>query len=188
MMPLFLGPRQMIASSAFGSMKPMDMTPRLSSTYTGDQPAALWCTSWPSSPSMRGTLGPVMSTSSNPTWNPLPASANASWHATVLLPTPPLPESTSSLCFTPASRCFTSDTAVCDAIQGEHSHRNSDTISTHCIHAEGQTQMHTYQDRVSWRRPRRRAAGSGSRRSPPPSPRAPTRAPRSLDSGYWQKQ
>jgi hypothetical protein len=31
----------MMASSALGSMKPIDITPRLSSTYTGDQPDAL---------------------------------------------------------------------------------------------------------------------------------------------------
>jgi hypothetical protein len=38
MSPFLRGPRQMTASSGFGSMKPMDMTPRLSSTYTGDHP------------------------------------------------------------------------------------------------------------------------------------------------------
>ena len=41
------------------------------------------------------------------TAKPRPASANASWHDTVDLPTPPLPERTSSLRFTPASRAFT---------------------------------------------------------------------------------
>lgn len=45
----------------------MDMTPRFSSTNTGDQPAALEWISWPSSPSIRGTLGPQMSMSSKPT-------------------------------------------------------------------------------------------------------------------------
>ena len=46
-----------------------------------------------------------MSTSSSPTRSPSAASANASWHAIVDLPTPPLPESTSTLCFTSFSRC-----------------------------------------------------------------------------------
>lgn len=43
------------------------MTPRLSSTYTGDQPALLWWISSPSRPSILGMLGPHMSMSSNPT-------------------------------------------------------------------------------------------------------------------------
>lgn len=54
-MMLFLrGPRQMIASSGCASRKPMDITARLSSTYTGDHPRALWCTSCPSRPSILG--------------------------------------------------------------------------------------------------------------------------------------
>ncbi len=43
------------------------MTPRLSSTYTGDQPALLWWISSPSSPSIFGMLGPHMSISRSPT-------------------------------------------------------------------------------------------------------------------------
>jgi hypothetical protein len=42
LMMLFLrGPRHMTASSGSDSKKPIDMTPRLSSTYTGDQPMLL---------------------------------------------------------------------------------------------------------------------------------------------------
>jgi hypothetical protein len=67
MRPFFLGPRQMTASSGSGSMKPMDITPRLPSTYTGDQPAALWWISSPSRPSILGMEGPQMSMSSSPT-------------------------------------------------------------------------------------------------------------------------
>ena len=43
------------------------MTPRLSSTYTGDQPALLWWISSPSKPSILGMLGPQMSMSRSPT-------------------------------------------------------------------------------------------------------------------------
>ncbi len=67
MRPFLRGPRQTTASFGSVSMNPIDMTPRLSDTYTGDQPVLLWCTSSPSSPSMRGALGPQMSMSSRPT-------------------------------------------------------------------------------------------------------------------------
>jgi hypothetical protein len=42
-----------------------------------------------------------------PTLNPLAAKANASWALTVLLPTPPFPLSTSTLCLICAIRSFT---------------------------------------------------------------------------------
>mmetsp|Transcript_45702 Transcript_45702/g.97411 ORF Transcript_45702/g.97411 Transcript_45702/m.97411 type:complete len:354 (+) Transcript_45702:275-1336(+) len=107
--PFLRGPRQMTASSSLGSMKPMDITPNSTSsssppsavagavTYTGDQPEALWCTLWPRSPSICGMDGPQMSTSSSPTRSPRAASANASCADIVLLPTPPFPESTSTI-------------------------------------------------------------------------------------------
>ena len=41
MSPFLRGPRQMTASSAPGSMNPMDMTPKVSETYTGDHPLPL---------------------------------------------------------------------------------------------------------------------------------------------------
>ena len=41
MRPFLRGPRQITASSGLGSRNPMDMTARLSSTYTGDQPRLL---------------------------------------------------------------------------------------------------------------------------------------------------
>ena len=65
--PFFFGPRQMTALSCCGSINPIDMTPRPSVTHTGDHPDELWCTSRPVRPSMRGTLGPQMSTSRSPT-------------------------------------------------------------------------------------------------------------------------
>jgi hypothetical protein len=65
--PFLRGPRQTTASFGSVSMKPMDMTPSESDTYTGDQPVLLWCTSSPSRPSMRGRLGPQMSMSRRPT-------------------------------------------------------------------------------------------------------------------------
>ena len=60
---------------------------------------------WPSSPSISGTFGPVMSASSRPTAAPSRASATARFTATVLLPTPPLPDATASTFFTPGSSC-----------------------------------------------------------------------------------
>lgn len=57
MRPFFLGPRQMTASSFPGRRKPMDMTPRLSSTYTGLQPLPLLCTSSPSRPIILRAIG-----------------------------------------------------------------------------------------------------------------------------------
>ena len=94
MRPFFFGPRHTIAASWSGSMKPIDMTQRLSSTYTGDQPEPLLWTEAPVRPSMRGIEGPVMSMSNTPTCFPLAASENASCAANVLFPTPPFPEST----------------------------------------------------------------------------------------------
>mmetsp|Transcript_15787 Transcript_15787/g.51751 ORF Transcript_15787/g.51751 Transcript_15787/m.51751 type:complete len:240 (-) Transcript_15787:95-814(-) len=111
MRAFFRGPRQTTASSLFGSMKPIDITPRLSCTYTGDHPAPLWCTSSPSRPSILGIDGPHMSTSSNPTSLSLPARASDSCAATVLLPTPPFPDNTSTLCLTPANRCATASSS-----------------------------------------------------------------------------
>ena len=48
-------------------------------------------TGWPSTPSIIGMFGPVMSASSSPTDAPDWASATARLTLTVLLPTPPLP-------------------------------------------------------------------------------------------------
>ena len=96
--PFFLGPLQITASFWLLKRKPIDITAR-SSQYTGDHPWALWWTSWPTIPNIVGTLGPQMSTSSRPTsyfWE----SRTASWVATVLFPTPPLPERTKILCLT----------------------------------------------------------------------------------------
>mmetsp|Transcript_104326 Transcript_104326/g.304552 ORF Transcript_104326/g.304552 Transcript_104326/m.304552 type:complete len:240 (+) Transcript_104326:667-1386(+) len=109
--PFLRGPRQIMASSWFGSMKPIDITARWSSTYTGDQPSLLWCTSWPSRPSICGTDGPQMSTSSKPTSMARAAKPKDSCADTVLLPTPPFPERTRIFLFTLLSLAFTSATA-----------------------------------------------------------------------------
>lgn len=101
MSPFFRGPRQITASFWLPRRNPIDITAR-SPANTGDQPALLWCTSCPTNPSMVGTLGPQISTSRSPTscfWE----SRSANWVATVLLPTPPLPERTSILCLTDRS-------------------------------------------------------------------------------------
>ncbi|GAG66412.1 unnamed protein product, partial [marine sediment metagenome] len=49
-------------------------------------------------PNILFTLGPVISTSSNPTLNPMLAKLIAKFTATVVFPTPPLPEITTILC------------------------------------------------------------------------------------------
>src|SRR3954453_17486176 len=60
---------------------------------------------WPSSPSIIGMLGPVMSASSRPTDAPARARATARFTDTVLLPTPPLPDATAMTFFRPARSC-----------------------------------------------------------------------------------
>mmetsp|Transcript_18254 Transcript_18254/g.39902 ORF Transcript_18254/g.39902 Transcript_18254/m.39902 type:complete len:219 (-) Transcript_18254:47-703(-) len=104
MRPFLRGPRHTTASSGLCSMNWMDITPRLSCTYTGDHPMLLWWISSPSIPSILGMDGPQMSTSISPTSFPCAASANASCAENVLFPTPPLPDSTSTLCLTVLSR------------------------------------------------------------------------------------
>ena len=56
---------------------------------------------WPSMPIIRGMFGPVMSASSRPTLAPACASATARLTLTVHLPTPPLPDATAMMFFTP---------------------------------------------------------------------------------------
>ena len=112
--PSFLGPRQITGSSLFGKRNPIDITAKLSSRQTGDQPVFDRCTSLPSNPSMRGTLGPHMSMSSSPTsiscssLRPRCANVYANCVDTVDFPTPPFPESTKIMFFTFANLCFTS--------------------------------------------------------------------------------
>mmetsp|Transcript_15325 Transcript_15325/g.51545 ORF Transcript_15325/g.51545 Transcript_15325/m.51545 type:complete len:259 (+) Transcript_15325:433-1209(+) len=126
MSPFLRGPRHMTALSSSGSMKPTDMTPRppapSTSTYTGDQPLDDWCTDRPFRPSMRGTDGPQMSTSSSPTSKPREASAKASWQETVDLPTPPLPERTRSLCLTLLRRSLTRSGVGSTALPAPEAH------------------------------------------------------------------
>ena len=66
-LPFFRGPRHMTASSSSGSMNPIDITPKLSETYTGSHPSAEEWMSLPCKPSMRGMDGPHKSMSSSPT-------------------------------------------------------------------------------------------------------------------------
>lgn len=76
------------------------MTPRLSLTQTGLQPALLtWIVSC-STPIILGMLGPQMSVSIIPTMeSALEAKACASMVVKVDLPTPPFPERIRILCF-----------------------------------------------------------------------------------------
>ncbi len=97
MAPIFSGPRQMTASSGEGKNRPIEMTFRPSTSagaISPSLPPRIWC----SRPSMVGMLGPWMSTSSSPTRRPDIINATARLTATVLLPTPPFPESTTILC------------------------------------------------------------------------------------------
>lgn len=111
-------------------MKPTDMTPRLSCTYTGDQPDEEECTCSEAIPRMVGIDGPQMSTSIMPVYpsrsvqvstetthvghtcvSSSAANAQPNCAVNVDLPTPPLPESTSILCFTLSMRWRTSGRA-----------------------------------------------------------------------------
>src|SRR5450759_528790 len=60
---------------------------------------------WPSTPSIIGMLGPVISASRRPTLAPDLASATARLTLTVLLPTPPLPDATAMMFLTPGTSC-----------------------------------------------------------------------------------
>ena len=65
----------------------------------------------PSTPIIIGMFGPVMSASSRPTDAPSRASATARLTLTVLFPTPPLPEATAMMFFTPGT-----SSADCDGV------------------------------------------------------------------------
>ena len=90
---IFIGPRQTTGSSALGSRKPMDIT--LSPEYSSGNSASPSPTTRACSRcSIWGMLGPWMSTSSRPTRWPASIRCTARLVATVLLPTPPLPDIT----------------------------------------------------------------------------------------------
>lgn len=111
--PFFFGPRQMIASSWLPRRNPIDINDKLSSTYTGDQPDPDWWICSFKTPNMRGCDGPQISMSKTAKFlsGYFNAMVRANIDVTVLLPTPPLPDTTSSLFFTSASRSFTSSMA-----------------------------------------------------------------------------
>jgi len=88
-----MGPRQITGSSLFCSRNPTDSTLR-PPISTGSMPFSPPSRRYPTSPSMVGTLGPCRSTSSNPTRCPASIADMARFTATVLLPTPPLPDIT----------------------------------------------------------------------------------------------
>ena len=94
-----IGPRQIIAVSS-EIRKPIDMQAtshlRIGSSVFSPASAGL-----PEMPIMRGSEGPKMSLSMRPTASPCRASAAARLTATVDLPTPPLPEATATMLFTP---------------------------------------------------------------------------------------
>lgn len=94
MIEYFSGPRQIAGSSREASRKPMDITFTVLLNSIGARAPSRRSGRASCKPSMIGTLGPWMSTSSRPTLNPRLPSATARLTATVLLPTPPLPERT----------------------------------------------------------------------------------------------
>ena len=62
-------PKLQLQQTKSDCSSPMDITARLSCTYTGDQPLPDWCTSSPSNPVSLGAEGPQMSMSNSPTWS-----------------------------------------------------------------------------------------------------------------------
>ncbi len=96
------GPRQMTGASPVRKYWMLIIfTPWLTTGFT--RPALP--VTWPSCvPIMSGTLGPVMSASKSPTVAPSRARLTARLTATVVLPTPPLPEATAIVFRTPGMR------------------------------------------------------------------------------------
>ena len=76
-------------------------TPWLTTGF-GRPPLPVTCAPWV--PIMSGTFGPVMSASRRPTRAPSRARLTARFTATVDLPTPPLPDATAIVFFTPGMR------------------------------------------------------------------------------------
>ena len=62
---------------------------------------------------MAAWLGPYISASNTPTRLPLAAIAMARLAVTVDLPTPPLPDATAIICFTPSVTLFSSQGLYC---------------------------------------------------------------------------
>src|SRR3954471_15224501 len=81
-------------------------------------------------PNMRGTLGPYTSASSSPTVWPSLASARARLTASVVLPTPPLPEPTAMMASTPGSGCGPWGACACEWDIGIFDY--SRKAKTHC--------------------------------------------------------
>src|SRR5581483_4263207 len=73
----------------------------------GTAPSGVIVSDRPCMPSIRGTQGPLRSTSNSPTRYPRRASARARLIVVMLLPTPPLPLMTTILCLIPAMRACT---------------------------------------------------------------------------------
>ena len=96
------GPRQMTGASPVRKYW-MDIifTPWLTTGFTRPALPVTW-PSWV--PIMSGTLGPVMSASRRPTEAPSRARLTARLTATVVLPTPPLPDATAIVFRTPGIR------------------------------------------------------------------------------------
>ena len=98
MAPSLIGPRHITGLSGSSRRKAIEMTFSPWGPTAGCICPSSTFRSALSRPSILGTLGPVMSMSIRPTFWPCLARDRASPVATVDLPTPPLPESTITLC------------------------------------------------------------------------------------------
>src|SRR4029077_9099051 len=99
MMECSMGPRQISGlSPGFKNPTEMTLSPWASSGSIRLSPSTLGCALMPS---IRGTLGPYTSASSNPTLYPSLDNPIARLTASVVFPTPPLPEPTAMIAPTP---------------------------------------------------------------------------------------
>ena len=108
-----IGPFQR-TGEASSRKKSIDATFTPSGPTGGIAPSEVIVSDWPCNPSIRGTQGPLRSTSSKPTLAPCRANANARLTVVMLFPTPPFPLMTTSLCLMPAMRAWTC--LVCSVI------------------------------------------------------------------------
>lgn len=103
----------------------MDISDRLSSIYTGDHPEPDWWICSFKTPNIRGCDGPQMSMSRTAKFLSGFRSAivRANIEVTVLLPTPPFPDTTNSLFLTSAKRSFTNSMAGSGPFVAPDAHR-----------------------------------------------------------------
>ena len=94
---IFSGPRQITGRLGSCKRKDIETNFKFSLTSTALNPSGEISIFLSSTPSILAKLGPWISTSRSPTFNPFLAKARARLEATVLFPTPPFPLKTRSL-------------------------------------------------------------------------------------------